>query len=982
MEFNQEIFNQDVKELYENTYYDEYFDYKSFITGINTKRNKAFGVDKSLLEETDIKYDINNILDLPDGRFSIINHNIEFECLYKKQNSDKLYVFLSGARPSLTCPLPIFKRWSYYKYVDYSVLNIADPMYRKYNNIFCGWYYGNKEESYIDYLVEVIAAVAKKQGIGNDKIVLFSSSAGGYAALHCGCRLSGSTVIVLNAQTDISLYSFSMDFQLKMGIDFKAEDKFNRNKLCENIRDAHQTKFFIMENIKSEEDVRQIENLSKILNTRCKYGMNFISDNIICWLYEADSVHPHNAMDFAPLFWVINTLVEKEFDRKYTESICVFLSELWRERYEVFYSKERTEMLSKRKIISNYVGENEQIQGKVIEKYDEFTILPKDYVWNNKKIDIVLQPNTVYSLYIPKAHNDSCDSEFYTIIIKDVHTGNVPLKHCCKIKENTSIIFSTCEDTSGMELRIYPGVLGKSDNLLLMLKNLTVSILETTSSENVSGISSISQSSFDYKKKFSDAIYDLYENTYCEITNHKNFIKSIEQKRENAFGNDKSLLTFTGIKYNVNAIGELNDGRFSVLCHDIEFECLLRKKKSSKLFVVLSAGIPAFDTPQPRFDRWTYGKQIDGSILNIADPMYKQFKNLYVGWYFGTKDICYLDFLVEVVKAISNKLGIDNENITFLGSSSAGYASLYCGCCVEGSSVIAINPQIVIPKYFKRDVDYLVNTLGLDLSVEDKYGRLDIRSKIKNATNSKFILFENARAYEDMLQISLLAETLGTKVRYGINRLADNILAWVFDAEGEVPHKEQDYPQLFFALQALLQNGTNQKDFDSISIFLNELWHERFSLKFSKDISLRKISRANTKINSVGNGNTIYAHKVLDIPELIIQAKNDIWNRVMLTNKLLPNTVYRLNIKNSILKSGKASSFTILIRDMTLNYPSYITSCSIGKEIAVVFSTSNDTSNQELRLYPGEIYHSNDISILFEHISLSEICFKDDAVNR
>lgn len=480
MEFNKK-FNQDVKNLYENTYYDEYPDYKSFIADINTKRDKAFEADKSLLEETDIKYNIDNIENLPDGRFSVINHNVEFECLYKKQNSEKLYIFLSGARPSLTCSLPIFKRWSYYKYVDYSVLNIADPMYRKYSNIFCGWYYGNKEESYIDYLVEVIAAVAKKQGVGNDKIVLFSSSAGGYAALHCGCKLPGSTVIVINAQTDISLYTHSMDFQLKMGIDFKEEDKFNRNKLCESIRDAYQTKFFIMENIKSEEDVCQIVNLSKILDTRCKYGVNYVSNNIICWLYEADSMLPHNAMDVGPLFWAINALVERNFDRKYIETVCVFLGELWRERYEVFYSKERTNMLSKRKVVSSYVGAGEQIYGKIIAKYEEFSIDPINYIWNNRKIDMILQPNTVYSLCIPEADNDSYGSEFYTVIIKDVQTGNVPLNHYCRTKGTINIIFTTCEDTSGMELRIYPGALGKSDNLSLTLKNLTVSILETIS---------------------------------------------------------------------------------------------------------------------------------------------------------------------------------------------------------------------------------------------------------------------------------------------------------------------------------------------------------------------------------------------------------------------------------------------------------------------------------------------------------------------
>ncbi len=476
------------------------------------------------------------------------------------------------------------------------------------------------------------------------------------------------------------------------------------------------------------------------------------------------------------------------------------------------------------------------------------------------------------------------------------------------------------------------------------------------------------------KNTFTPEIIDLYENTYYKNNFHE-FIKLVDTKRANAFNDDNSLLKDNSIIYDINNIDSLSEGRFSVICNNVEFECLLRKKKSDKLYVVLSAGVSSSSVSQPQFNRWTYGKQLDGNILNIADPMYRKFPNLLAGWYFGTKEENYLDYLVNIIKVISEKLLIKKEHITFLGSSSAGYASIYCGCHIAKSTVMVFNPQIAIPQHLNIGIN-LKNTLSLDFDIEDKYGRFDLCEKIKYALDTKFIFFENARSFEDVQQISHLADCLNFKFKYGINTISDKMIIWVYDAEGFLPHNEQDYLQLLMLLQELFKQDFTENWYKDISIYINELWHERFSVKHSKDIANKRLARSIIELPISYYAKNFKAVPSINIPELVIKAENNIWNQYLITKSLSPNTIYKLNIKNSSVLSGSTDKFSIVIRDIYLNYPTFVREYDISSEVVLFFVTSGDCTHQELRIYPGTLGQSQNISIYFDNITLSELSFE------
>ncbi|MGN0325198.1 MAG: hypothetical protein ACI4DW_02720 [Lachnospiraceae bacterium] len=111
---------------------------------------------------------------IPNGRIVIQYDNVDFDCLFVHKECKKLYVLLNGSRPVGTSP--VFKRWSWYTFMDGSVLNIDDPMCRDFPNLMLGWYWGNANKSYRHDVVEIVKVFAEKYQFSD--IVFYASSGG------------------------------------------------------------------------------------------------------------------------------------------------------------------------------------------------------------------------------------------------------------------------------------------------------------------------------------------------------------------------------------------------------------------------------------------------------------------------------------------------------------------------------------------------------------------------------------------------------------------------------------------------------------------------------------------------------------------------------------------------------------------------------------------------------------------------------------
>lgn len=249
---------------------------------------------------------------MSDGRFRTLYNGVAFDCMFAKKQSDKMVVLLSAGIVN-TKHIPGFQRWSYSGLLSENVLCIADPMYIKYqsDNLLVGWYYGDENENYLDYVVELVKKVARINKIRHKNIIFYGSSAGGYAGIYCSSKIVGSTVIAWNPQFDLKRHNYIKLFEEIVGFSV-AHDKYGRDNITDKVLNNSTSKIVLMENLKSRQDVDQM----KVLLGKdyiLEYGMNALNANTLLITYEAgDENKAHGLTDRR---WIVEKLIDlAEFD--------------------------------------------------------------------------------------------------------------------------------------------------------------------------------------------------------------------------------------------------------------------------------------------------------------------------------------------------------------------------------------------------------------------------------------------------------------------------------------------------------------------------------------------------------------------------------------------------------------------------------------------------------------------------------------------
>lgn len=431
-------------------------------------RKSLCSYDKSLLEKRNLRLDMGNLSNAPDGRFVIPYKGIDFDCLFKRNTATgKLYVIFNGYREAGQSE-PTFKRWSYYKYLDGGMLNIDDPMCKLHHDLGLGWYYGTDDESYCDYIVEIINDFALQNNYG--KVVFIASSGGGYAALYCACKIKNSTVIAINPQIRLNLYMRAKEFQTITGLDLTVRDKFERNHLPELIKEAKDTKFILVENAASDADMVQMNDLCAVLGTNYHYGLNLLAPNVLSWVYEGNSNEPHNAQEYYPMFFALRFLAE-HFDNAmdFSELYLIF-SELWNDHYELIREnqdiiRQKTRRIDCLASSSDLVSES--VVFRTIVNTSGTDIPARDTPYNFLVVCDKLEPNSTYKFTVGNVSVLSGETQSFALVIKDELTRTVDLIKNFDIGKNASLLFSTGQETHKKELRIYSGEVGKTNNIAL-----------------------------------------------------------------------------------------------------------------------------------------------------------------------------------------------------------------------------------------------------------------------------------------------------------------------------------------------------------------------------------------------------------------------------------------------------------------------------------------------------------------------------------
>lgn len=289
-----------------------YFEsYEQFLRDIDLARFNMFHVDHTEIKQTAQMLDLDKVNIIPDGRWDVEWENVQFECFFHRKESKRLYVFLNGAVSEIGADIPMFRRWSYYKFVDGSVINISDPMYKMYDQLKLGWYYGNEVFDLRKKVAEFVLAVALKLDVKQDDIIFVGSSGGGCAAIGCASYIRGATSISINPQIILAEYEYSTQFTTITGIDLTKKDKWNRNNTMYYLHNNTSNVNFMFVNVRSKADMQQIKNICDGMGEIVKYGLNIFS-NLVIWLYDADMtpyISPHSLQENYCIWFMLEFLV-------------------------------------------------------------------------------------------------------------------------------------------------------------------------------------------------------------------------------------------------------------------------------------------------------------------------------------------------------------------------------------------------------------------------------------------------------------------------------------------------------------------------------------------------------------------------------------------------------------------------------------------------------------------------------------------------
>lgn len=442
---------------------DIYYDNENFIERVQNQREAIYYSDRRMLKDNKIKYAFNEWNELPEGRFAVDYKKFRFDCVFHR-NQGPLFVILNGA---LFGKIPEFKRWSYYNFLQGSMLNIADPMYHRFKDLKLGWYYGDEENNLREYLSFVILKAARMLGLSNQEIIIMGSSGGGAAAIQTGSFINGSTVIAINSQIKLALYYYHETFKEITGIDLCKQDKFNRNDTINYLMKESNlsTNFVFINNIRSAVDCDQIDHLLSRLPVRPKYGISQY-ENLTFWLYDAVASGKggsHGAQEYHQIFYAIAFLVNcimNDVPLSEYEALFLVFSEMWSDHFKLVEDIKKTQMIHNRNIEliridlpKEYLKRSNLITGIGKKKI----IASKNEKYKNHVIANEFRPKTLYCLYIEKIESIDDKIDEFTILIRDIKENEVYCRKDLKFGSDIKYFFMTAYETDEMELRIYCG---------------------------------------------------------------------------------------------------------------------------------------------------------------------------------------------------------------------------------------------------------------------------------------------------------------------------------------------------------------------------------------------------------------------------------------------------------------------------------------------------------------------------------------------
>lgn len=472
-----------------------------------------------------------------------------------------------------------------------------------------------------------------------------------------------------------------------------------------------------------------------------------------------------------------------------------------------------------------------------------------------------------------------------------------------------------------------------------------------------------------------DTKYKNLINIYDE--NQKNFNDTINEQRDMFLDPNKKLFN-----HNLGHIDSLEklyetieSGTFSIDLDNAHFRCVFNKNKGDFLYVSYNGSRKNTINYNPQFPRWSYSSIYNGYYLGIDDPMYFKYKDLKLGWYYGTKTHSYIKSSINIVMTIAKKFNIKNNKIIFFSSSGGGYASIYAASLIENSLSISINPQIYLHKYPQSNE--FENITGISLNCKDILLRNNI-DKIIIKSHSNHLIIVNAECYHDYyFHLKPLCSSLNIKIRYGLN-IKDNVMIWIYDSVGAPnAHSLFETKSIFTFIDYIAKQwhfGLLSKIPDKIQenvILINEMWREYSLIKKDNLILKNKLDRQKATniiiLNESLKIDSIKDIQQINIKNFLIKPK-PIRNNYSKIINIESNTRYTITI-DYIESNTNIDKFTGGLYDFKNKTIIYYNIYKFDTNIKINF-IAGDVENIYFLIYAGIQGSTQNNSIYIKNISI------------
>lgn len=441
--------------------------------------------------------------------------------------------------------------------------------------------------------------------------------------------------------------------------------------------------------------------------------------------------------------------------------------------------------------------------------------------------------------------------------------------------------------------------------------------------------------------------------------------KEMDELRKRERDVDKSLLICKGEKNDINEIKLMNENGYYILNkYNLTWDILWVNNESDRLVVFFNGGRPV--NKGPEFNRWSWYNIIKGSYLNIDDPMIRKYheQGLELGWYYGTNDIDYCEYVVEIVREFARLY--QSNKIVFYASSGGGNAAIRCASKITGAIAVVINAQLCAREYIGSEKFERLTGLSL---LEDKFCRNDTMGCLSDA--SKYIFIENVKSKEDMMQLNHLIKHFGVKdLNDGINALSDNAIVWLYDAVAlsKSAHVSQDWRAMYYAVERLVEIferedafGVVKKNMDEYKIY-TRLWNDRFN----ECAELKKKERNVLRLPDYININT--QMRIVYEGDLKIEKKDNCYNHVVLYKNVKPRSIYKIIVRDD----DPAISAYLLVKDEKYNRCLFVEKIKTGNWSLLIMS-GEESDKIEIRVYPYEPGKCVQKSAYIKYLCLYEV---------